>query len=146
MKPTGGGYFEGILQLRDTTPEIHQWIHNRVKSDGKAAITKEKKTTNGVDFYFNDQHYLQNLGQKIRQVFPGILKTSRRLHTVDKMTSKLLYRVNVLFKPLPFKRGDIVKFRGEDVEILGVTNKVQVKNVQSGKKQVVEIKELLPKT
>ena len=104
MKPTGGGYFEGILQLRETTDEIANWVRNKVQKDAKAVITKEKPVTNGIDLYFNDQHYLQSLGKKLKLQFGGTLTISRRLHTVHKITSKLLYRVSVLYKPLPFKR------------------------------------------
>lgn len=134
MKPTFGGYFEGILQLRNVSKEVHQWVHNRVKKDAKAAITKEKKVANGVDLYFNDQHYLQNLGHKLRDQFDGTLKTSRRLHTVHRMTSKLLYRVNVLFEPIGFKHGDKITYHGEEYEILRVEKKVHVKNLKTGQK------------
>lgn len=138
MKPTSGGYFEGILQLRETPEEIANWVRNRVKKDAKAVITKEKPVTNGTDLYFNDQHYLQSLGKKLKQQFGGTLTISRRLHTVHKMTSKLLYRVNVLFKPLRYKRGDIINVHGEEARVLSLGEKVQIQYLSSGKKDVVK--------
>ena len=139
MKPELSTYFEGILQIRDTNPEIVKWVHNRVIEDGKARITKEKKVTNGVDLYFNDQHYLQNIGRKVAKVFPGTVTVSRRLHTVNKMTSKLLYIVNVLFKPHKFKRGDIVHVLGEDLEIVRFDRHVHLKNPKTGERKILPV-------
>lgn len=130
-------YFEGVLQLRNTTPDIYQWVIQKVKADGKARIAKEKKVPNGIDLYFSEQHYMQSLGKKMKETFPGQVVTSRRLFTTDKMTSKFLYRVTVLFKGMPFKRGDIVEFQGEKVQILNVANRIQVKNIKSGIKQEI---------
>lgn len=136
-------YFEGILQIRNGSEEMLMWVHDRIKKEGKAAVAKEKRVRNGVDLYITDQHYLQNLGRKLRERFQGILKTSKRLHTTDKMTSKLLYRVTVLFKPFPFKRGDIITFHGEQVEIVRLANRVTVKDIKSGQKKEVDPELLL---
>ena len=115
------------------------WIHNRIKTDNRARVAKEKKVTNGVDVYVSDQHYLQNLGRQLKHKFTGILKVSKRLHTVDKMTSKHLYRITVLFKVLPFKRGDIAILHGEQVEVLNIGNRAQVKDLKSGAKKEVNL-------
>jgi len=142
MKEQIKDYFEGILQIREGNAELLNWIRDRIKSDGKARIAKEKKVTNGVDLYLSEQHYLQNLGRKIKEKFTGILKISKRQHTTDKMTSKLLYRVTVLFKVLPFKRGDIVTLHGEQVEILRIANRAQIKDLKSGAKRDVDLESL----
>ncbi|HLF54375.1 MAG TPA: NMD3-related protein [Candidatus Nanoarchaeia archaeon] len=144
MKQHHHDYFEGILQIRNPNKELLEWIRNRVMTEKRAFISKEKTVKNGIDLYMSSQHYLQNLGKQLQEKFNGILKTSKRLHTVDKMTSKLLYRVNVLFKPFPFKRGDIITLHGEQVQIMQIGKRVQVKNIQTGKKAMVPI-ELLVK-
>lgn len=142
MKTYTGDYFEGILQLRHVTPELLSWVRNRIKSDNKARIAKEKKAKNGIDLYISDQHYLQNLGKKLSKQFKGILKISKRLHTVDKMSSRHLYRVTVLFEQIHFKRGQKIFLHGEEFEILEVNEKVRVKNVKTGKKSIVGIDRL----
>ena len=139
MKERPKDYFEGILQIRGGSPELLSWVHNTIKADGRARVAKEKKVKNGVDVYISDQHYLQNLGRQLKKKFTGILKVSKRLHTTDKMTSKLLYRVTVLFKVLPFKRGDIVTLHGEQVEILNIGNRAQVRDVKSGAKRDIDL-------
>lgn len=139
MKEQIKDYFEGILQIREGNQEIITWVHNKIKTDGKARIAKEKKVTNGIDLYLSDQHYLQNLGRKLKEKFSGILKISMRQHTTDKMTSRLVYRVTVLFKVLPFKKGDILTVHGEQVELLRIANRAQVKDVKSGAKRDVDL-------
>lgn len=136
-------YFEGILQIRSDNPELITWIHERIRQDRKAAVAKEKKVTNGVDLYMSDQHYLQNLGKKINAHFPGILKISKRLHTMNKMTSRHVYRVTVYFKPYPFKHGDTVIVQGESLKILSLGNRVQVKNLHTGEKKFILLEVLL---
>ena len=138
-QPQIADYFEGILQIRHGNPELLDWIRKKVKQDGRARISKEKKTPNGIDLYMTNQHYLQNLGLKIKQKFNGILKVSRRLHTQHKMTSKMVYRVNVLFIPLNVKRGDLLTIHGEEVEVLQVGTKARVKVLKSGQKKEVDL-------
>ncbi len=132
-------YFEGILQIRGGSKELLQWVHNKIVSDGRARVAKEKKVKNGVDLYLSDQHYLQNLGRKIKEKFIGILKVSKRLHTMNKMTSRHVYRITVLFKVLPFKRGDIITVHGEQVEIMTIGHRAQIKNVKGGQKKEVSL-------
>ncbi|MBW2969958.1 hypothetical protein KY309_00335 [Candidatus Woesearchaeota archaeon] len=136
-------YFEGILQIRNGTKELIDWVLKKIRTEGKAGIAKTKKAKNGIDLYITDQHYLQNLGQKLKQRQPGVLKISKRLHTTDKMTSKHLYRVTVLYKPFPFKKGDIITLQGEEVEIVHLDRTVQVKNTKSGAKKQVDMELLM---
>lgn len=143
MKQHPSDYFEGILQIRDPTDELLDWIRKRIQTQERARIAKEKKVTNGVDFYISSQHYLQNLGRQLKDKFGGILKVSKRLHTMDKMTSRHVYRVTVLFQPLPFKRGDMLMLQGEQVEILRVSKKVQIKNLRTGEKSEISIDKLI---
>lgn len=135
-------YYEGILQVRGGNETLYQWIHDLVKADDKAAITKEKIVTNGRDFYVSDQHYLQNLGRKLQQNFAGIMKVSTRLFTMHKMTSKLIYRITVLFKTLGFRKGDTIKLNGEEYLVLAVGRKALIKHTESGKKQELTMERL----
>ncbi len=135
-------YFEGILQIRGGNDELIEWIQARVKEDDKAAITKIKDVRGGLDLYVTDQHYLQNLGRKLQENFAGVMKISQRIFTTDKMTSKHVYRVTVLFRPLPFKKGDIVTYQGDKIEILGIGKKVRVRYVETNKKAEIVAEKL----
>lgn len=142
MKEKPPNYFEGILQLRNYTKELIHWVQKKIKKDKKARIAKIKKTKNGIDLYISDQHYLQNLGKKIKQSFNGILKTSKKLHTQERTTSKLLYRVTVLFKQIPYRKGDTIEHKGETYQITHINAQITAKNIRTGKKEKIKIEEL----
>src|SRR3990172_9559423 len=101
-------YFEGVLQLRNFTPEVLAWVRKRTVLDKRAVISKEARVPGGVDVYFTDQHYMQALGKKLRERWQGEYKVSYRLHTMSHLTSKELYRITILFRMLDFKVGDVV--------------------------------------
>ena len=136
-------YYEGILQLRTPTQEVVDFVRRKTAKDKKAVIVKEKKAKNGIDMYFSSQKYLRSMGKMLKQRFPGILTISRKLFTVSKITGKRVYRVTVLFRVLPFKRGDVLEVRGETVEIITLDKKILVKNLKTGKKEVYLVEELL---
>ncbi|MEM4282421.1 MAG: NMD3-related protein [Candidatus Woesearchaeota archaeon] len=126
-------YFEGILQLRNPTPELIDWVKKRITSDAKAKIAKIVPLADGVDFYLSSQRYLRALGRLLRQRFFGELKTSRKLFSISP-TGKRLYRVNVLFRFFNVKKGDVLKIGEEEFEVIGLDNQVRLKNIRTGKK------------
>lgn len=130
-------YFEGILQLRGEYEEVLQWLLKRTKEDDRAAITKHQRVGDGIDLYFTSQRYLQILAKQIKMRFAGIMKLSSTLHTQKK--GQDLYRITVLFRVFPFKIGDIVTLQGERIQILGLTSKAHVKEVDTGKKKYVSL-------
>ncbi|MBD3248824.1 hypothetical protein GF336_02150 [Candidatus Woesearchaeota archaeon] len=137
----GQNYFEGILQLRNPTERLKRFVKSEVKKRGEwiAKIVKQK---NGVDYYISSQRFLRALGKKLKSHFDGELITSRKLFTQDKQTMKRVYRVNVLFRMHDYKAGQIVKYKGKDVMIKKVGNKIQGTFVDDGKKVMIEFKEL----
>ena len=128
-------YFEGILQLRSPTMDVLDFVRSEIPKSGRAHIAKEKIVRNGVDFYVSSQHYLQVLGRKLKSKFGGVLDVSCRIQTCSHLTSKDLYRVSVLFVPLKFCKGDVVRFNDSLWRILLVGNQVQLQNVVSGAKK-----------
>ena len=135
-------YYEGVLQLRNPTDEVIEYIHYRVTHDKKGKITQEKKVKGGTDFYFDSQHYLQALGKKLNKKFAGEFKVSPTLKTVSKVTSKRVYRVTVLFKVYPFQPGDIIHSKEGDLHLLSFKKKFMVKNLKTGRKQWMSVEEL----
>jgi len=127
-------YFEGVLQLRDTTDEVLDWVYKEIERAGRTQIAMSKEVRGGVDLYLSSQHYMQSLGRQLQQRFGGILKITGRLYTKDKMTSRDVYRMTVLFKQLPCKTGDVITLHGEQWKVTGVGNQIALQNVSSGKK------------
>ena len=135
-------YFEGILQLRNPNSLVMEFINRQMENKKGVFISKEVKLTNGVDLYFSSQRFLSNLGHKLQKTFGGELKINSSLHTRNHLTSKDLYRVNVYFRLPTVKKGDIVKIRGEEFEIIGIGKKVIGKSLETNKKVRLEYGDL----
>jgi NMD protein affecting ribosome stability and mRNA decay len=71
---------------------------NQFKNNEKVWIAKEEKQKTGIDYYVSSNKFLLSLGKKLKKSFKGELKTSRKIHTKNKLTSKDVYRVTVCFR------------------------------------------------
>jgi NMD protein affecting ribosome stability and mRNA decay len=130
------GYFEGILQLRNSSEEVELFIEREIAShkDKGIFISKRVPYRDGIDLYLSDQHFLQSLGKKLYEAFGGVKKVNARIHTHDNATSKDLYRMTVLVEFPHFKSGDVIKM-GESLiwvqevkkDIIGVDIKLHKK-------------------
>ncbi len=130
-------YFEGVLQLRNPTEEIIAFIDHELETNGRTIITKEEKHKDGIDLYLTSNGFLQKLAKRLKQKFGGELKINVRLHTRDRQTSKLVYRVNVYYRYVPEKHGSIATIRGVQYRILSQGTKVYVQNVVTGEKKYI---------
>ena len=128
------GYHEGFLQLRNPTHKLLEYLRNKATRDHQE-IVKQRKVEGGHDFYYKSRRYLLDTGQKLKRIFPGRLRVTRRLMTRDFMTAKNIYRMTVLFKMPSFKAGDTVKLHGSLVNILELQRKVHVQETISGRKR-----------
>ena len=141
MRISRTDYFQGILQLRDINEEIMNFVHNQLNKRKDVAVTKTVKLAKGIDLYITSQKYIKALGKKLKESFGGELKVSAKLHTRNKQ-GKDLYRVNVLFKHLKYKRGDVVYVRGEEVRLIRIGKKIFAKDMKTGKKLVIRSSDL----
>ena len=64
----------------------------------KAFISKEIHKKFGVDLYLSSKKTAVNISRKLKKRYKGEIKLSRKLYSVDRMTSKRLWRVTVLFR------------------------------------------------
>ncbi|MBI2102013.1 hypothetical protein HYT53_05380 [Candidatus Woesearchaeota archaeon] len=141
MKLSRPNYYQGILQLRDINEEIIGFVQNQVEKRGEVAITKAVKLSNGVDLYITSQKFIRILGKKLRESFGGELKISSKLHTRNKQ-GKDLYRINALYRPSKYKRGDIIPVRGDMVKLLHVGRKIFARDLRTGKKITIRSADL----
>lgn len=135
-------YFEGILQLRNADNEVVEFAVNEIEKNERANIANIKEVKNGVDIYMSPQKLLRSLGNKLQSRFGGQLTVSSKLHTKSKVTSKDLYRVNMLFRIPAFKKGDIITYKGDKIKIIAVHKKVLAKDIKTGKKLNISFKDL----
>ncbi len=134
-------YFEGVLQLRDMNEDILPWIEEQTIRDDKAIVTKASKVRGGSDLLFSSQKYLRQIGTKIKEKFSGQLTETRSLHTTARDGSNL-YRVTVLFRQLPFKEGETVKYHNKEYLVLRIRDRAELQDVKTQKKQWVRLEYL----
>lgn len=142
METKHENYYEGILQLRNIDNEVAEFAVKEIEKNENSNIAKISKVKNGVDIYLSPQKLLRSLGNKLQHRFGGQLLVSRKLHTRSRVTSKDLYRVNMLFRIPTFKRGDIIDYKGDKIKIVAVHKKVFAKNIKTGKKLNISFKDL----
>lgn len=105
------GYFEGVLQLRNSSEEVEAFIDREIAmhKDKGIFISKRVPYRDGVDLYLSDQHFLQSLGKRLYETFGGVKKVNARLFGFDNATSKDVHRMTVLVEFPHFKSGDVIK-------------------------------------
>ena len=100
MKPVQkhAQYYEAILQLRPLNGSLVDFILEELKKRPDIFISKKVEYKNGIDLYLSSNAFAKKLGQKLKKKFNGELKISRALYSTNRMTSKLLYRLTILFR------------------------------------------------
>ncbi|MEK6983638.1 MAG: NMD3-related protein [Nanoarchaeota archaeon] len=142
MKFARTDYYQGILQLRDINSEILDFVNRQIKERGNVAVTKVVKHANGFDMYLTSQKFILILGKKLKENFGGEIKISSRFHTRNKQ-GKDLYRVNVLFRLLKFKTGDVVFVREDKLKLIRIGKKIFARNMKTGKRVTVRSRDLI---
>lgn len=135
-------YYEAILQLRNPSEELLNWLKSTIDSEGRAAVTKEHWFKNGVDLYITNQKYTRSLGKRLQDKFGGELKSTRTLHTVDHSSGKRLYRVTVYFRQFGMKKGELFSHKGKEYVVIAVSKTVFAKEVESGRKRHFRMSEI----
>ena len=103
-------YFEGVFQLRNPNLEVERFINSKVKKSEKFGvwINKELKVKNGIDYYYVNKHFFSKLAYDTQAKFGGEVKISNKLFSRDRLTSKNIYRTNILIRIPKFKIKEII--------------------------------------
>ena len=94
-------YYQAIIQLRPAETELVRFVENQISKNKTVFIAKKINLKTGMDYYVSSNKFARVLGKKMKKSFRGILKESRKLHTMDRHTSKKVYRVTVCFRLIP---------------------------------------------
>lgn len=105
-------YFEGAMQLRDPPEKVFEFIDKEMieLAPKGVFITKTVEQKNGVDLYYTNKTQMQLLAQKIGAKFGAQVSMHPQLFTRNHLTSKDVYRLNVLVTFPQFTVGDVVSF------------------------------------
>ena len=141
VKLPRANYYQGILQLRNITPEILHFIKNQILKRNDVCATKIVRQEDGVDIFLSSQKFITMVGKKLKESFGGQLKIASRLHTKSKQ-GKDLFRVNALFRLSNYKKGDVITVRGEEVRLLTIGQKIFAKELKTGRKVTLRIDDM----
>jgi nonsense-mediated mRNA decay protein 3 len=139
-KPVASNYYEGVLQLRNPTKEFVKKAKKLIEENKLIFIAKQVKVVNGTDLYLSSQKQMQVIARELHSKFGGEMKISSKLHTVNRQTSKKVFRLTILLRLPKFKVGDIVKTRGRFIKVKTMGKKVFGVDVDTGKKISVDYK------
>ncbi|MEA3514215.1 MAG: NMD3-related protein [Nanoarchaeota archaeon] len=92
-------YYEAIIQLRNPSDELINFINNQLRKNPDAFISTIIPLKDGFDIYISSQRFARNLGNKMKKAFKtSELKISRKIVTRNRQTSRDVYRATVFFK------------------------------------------------
>jgi nonsense-mediated mRNA decay protein 3 len=135
-------YYQGILQLRNIDQKVLDFVEETCIKSPEGKVSKVEKVKNGFDFYMVSNKFLRALGLRLKDNFPGELNITAKLHTRDHQSSKNLYRLTVLFRQYNINKGEIIVIKGEEHKIIGIKDKIILKNLESNKKKVIGFNEI----
>ncbi len=142
VKPIHGKhseYYEAILQLREVTDEVIDFVDKEIKKKN-IFVAKIKKVTNGHDYYLGNGNLTKNLGKTLQEKYGGEFVVTATLFT--RKEGRPVYRLTVLFRAMPFKKGDLVEYHDETYNVIMSGKKVMLQQAKTGKKVQVWHKDI----
>lgn len=132
-------YFEAILQLRNISDEVIDLVDAEIEKK-QIPVAKVKEVTNGFDYYLGNGNLTKNVGKKLQEKFGGEFTVTATLFT--RKEGRPVYRLTVLFRGIPFKKGEIVEYQGENYTLILSGKKFMLQHLKSGKKIQLKQKEM----
>ncbi len=124
-------YYEAILQLRDVeTGHIEYAL--KILRKQQIPIPKTIVLKNGLDLYTADFKTTKEVAKALQRKYGGINLITARLFS--EKDGKSVYRMTILYRATPYKKGDTVLYKGEPFEIKQLQEKIVLQNNKTGKK------------
>ena len=132
-------YFECVLQVRNLTPQIHNYLLKQMDRKQGMFIAKEVAVGNDKDYYLPSNRIAVVLAKKMITAFGGTMSASERLFGLDRLTSKQLFRTNVLVELPRYTKGEYI-YRDHHCFIVRVVKKkMTIEDLTSHSTQVSEL-------
>jgi NMD protein affecting ribosome stability and mRNA decay len=135
-------YFEGVLQLRNPTQDIIDFVARQIEKTDDVWVAKTKQHKSGIDLYLSSNKFLKHIGKKLNSSFCGELKESRSLFSKNRLTSKAIYRGCVLFTAHDVKVGDTINIKGDKLKIIKIGKDILAKNIENNNKVHISFSQL----
>lgn len=92
-------YYEAILQLRPFDKEVFKYVQDQLSRNPHVFVSKYVEKKEGIDLYLSSKRFAKTVGQKLkRRFYGGIVKMAQKLYSRDRLRSKEVYRLTVLFR------------------------------------------------
>ena len=110
----GTQYYEAVLQVRSNNFNILdksiEFLQARVENlrNRGMFINKVERMDDGYDLYMTNKGIAQSLGRELQALFGGEFKSSAKLFSKNKQTSKNIYRVAIFVRLPGFEKNDII--------------------------------------
>ena len=132
-------YFEAILQLRDTPDEVYEFALQELDRAG-IHIAKDTLVRGGRDLYIADNKFGKQLGKTLQQKFGGEVIVTASLY--GQKNGEEIFRLTILFRPIPFKKNDTVLYKGEEYVVKVVGKELLLQHTKTGQKAHVKYREM----
>lgn len=133
-------YYEAILQLRDTSQAVLDFVYQEIERTGMR-IAKEEFLDNGADIRLTDKALTKSLGRKLQSIYGGEYKETISIY--GQKDGQEIYRNTILFRGMgEHKKGDVIQYRGDNYKIISVGKDVMLQEVHSGKKVHLKCEEM----
>ncbi len=133
---------QAILQLRNPTKEIIRFTDAELEKNVRTKVNEVVNVENGLDYYLTDKDEAVKIARRLRTKFGGEFIVSPKLYTFDSQHGKRIYRLAVLFRYYPVKKGDIVEIKGKKIKIIFLGKKIFGQEEKTGKKVHLEFEDL----
>ena len=131
-------YFEGVLQLRNVDEDILDLVLKEFQKEG-VNIAKISPLKNGYDLYSSSNKFSRKIARKLATQMGGEIKESPRIFTQNKLTSKEVHRLNVLYRAPDFAKGEVIANEGKVYQITSMEKMViTVRNLSNGKREKIK--------
>lgn len=128
-------YFEGILQLREIDEEILDFVLSQFEKND-IYISKMVKLKKGYDIYSSSNKFSRKIARRLLNSYGGEIKESPTVFSRNHMTSKDVYRLNVLYRPSKFRRGEVVVNHNDVYKVTSIEKGYVIGiNLMNGKKK-----------
>ena len=139
MQDKHSGYYEAILQLRDISDDVFDFVEKEI-GEKEILVAKFKEFKNGCDYYLGNANLTKNLGKTLQEKFGGEFTVTANLFSWK--DGKGIYRLTVLFRGIPFKKGEVVEYSGERYTIIVLGKKLVLQCSKTGRKVHIRYKDM----
>ena len=140
-KEKGGNYFQGILQIRNPSPELLEYVHNAITAKQGVFTSKTITVPNGLDLYLSDNTFIRSLALTIQKLYCVNVMFTSTLHSFDHQKSKELHRLTAMIYCFSCAKGDILEYKHQFYKVKQVQKKAHLINIFSDEQLKISAEE-----